>query len=193
MSMRASVSAGAVPARGEDLPWVEEPLRVEGPLQVAFEQDELVRLLDRQVRSLGDADPVLSGKRTPETDDVVEKLLDAAFDQRSLAVVVPEEIHVQVAVSRVSVRERADAGPLALPRCALEQLSEALSGHDDVLGELVLRHFADGPAHLAPRGPELLALRTLARDDEVERRHVRERAGDALGLRLARAFVAVDL
>src|SRR5262245_51956721 len=70
--MGAPASARPMPRSGEDLARVEQPLGVEHALDAHLEIDERVRLLERQVRGLEDADAVLAGERAAHRHDVAE-------------------------------------------------------------------------------------------------------------------------
>src|SRR5262245_44286776 len=91
------------------------------------------------------------------------------------------------------VRQGSDPGALAMPGDALQQLRTALARDDHVLRELLLRHAADGAAHLTSRRPQLLALRPGPGHHHVERGYLAERPRDTFDLRVARALVAVHL
>ena len=112
-----------------------------------------------------------------------------------LGVVVPEEVHVQVAVAGVAVREVAHAGLVADAIDLDEQLDEARARHDDVLGELVLCKLSRRGRELAARLPEPRALRGVLRDEHVDGLAAfGERVAEALERVVElRAGVAVDL
>src|SRR5690606_3529038 len=77
-------SAGAVAARGEDLPWVHEALGIEGGLEALLQPEEGRPLFEGEVGRLGEADAVLAAERAAERDRGPEETFDGAVDARLL-------------------------------------------------------------------------------------------------------------
>src|SRR6187551_804003 len=61
-------SAGSVAAGGEDLARIHQALGIERGLQPLLEADERGRLLDAEVRGLGETDAVLAAERAAQRD-----------------------------------------------------------------------------------------------------------------------------
>src|SRR6266540_1291139 len=183
----------AVALCGEDFAGIQEPLRVERALQAQLQIDELRRLLERQVGSLQNADAMLAREGAPHGDDIAKKLLDGAFDLGKVDGVVPQEVDVQVAVSRVAVGERANPGLFRGSIDSVEQIRNALSRHDDVFGELVPRESANGGGELAARGPKPAALGSVLGDEHVDRPLLRACLSHALDAIFAGVRIAIHL
>ena len=163
------VSTRRCPVAGKILPGLRSPFGIERAFQAQLQRDELGRLLEVQVGRLHDPDAVLAGERAAHGHHVAKQLFDAPLHALLLRRIVPQEIHVQVAVAGVPVRERADARSFRRALDLVEQLRDALARHDDVFRKLETRERAHGGRHLAARRPQPRALGGVLRDQHFER------------------------
>jgi hypothetical protein len=100
---------------------------------------------------------------------VLEQLANRRLHARRLVGFVPQKVHVQVAVTRVPVRDTAHAPAHARGLQPREQLAERLAWHRHVLAELVPGGAAQGSAHVGAHGPHAIARLRVLRPLDVLR------------------------
>lgn len=116
--------AAAVVRRGirrEDLARVEDALRVEDRLDLSLQGENVSGLLHRQVRGFQDSDTVLAADGAAEFEDFGEESVDGSINVRALIWIIPEKIHMQVAVPRVTVGGHHDGLGFGEPLAVVEK------------------------------------------------------------------------
>src|SRR5450432_232820 len=155
----------------EDLPRVEQLLRIPQALEALLPVDDLGRLLPRHVARLRDADAVLARERAAQierrAEHAAERALDARRHGRVAVVLVGEDVDVQVAVARVPEGGRHEPLPGGDAVDLLEHGGDGARRYDDVLRQLEGVRLAQRARAAAPRGPEALSIGVVARDDDV--------------------------
>src|SRR3954469_10145053 len=109
--------------RREDLPRVQDPLRVERPLDRLHDLDRLRIELDRQVLRLGEPNAVLAADRSLERDHTFEEHLLGLVRAAHLVVVPRRDHDVDVDVPVAGVTEARDAQAVIAPE-PLDELEE---------------------------------------------------------------------
>src|SRR5207249_3295750 len=94
---------------GDQLPRVQDPVRVERRLDPAQDPDLGRAELERDEVAQDEADPVLARDRPAERDDALDHgaaRAVAAVEPRRLVELSAQEVHVEVAVAGVAVADR---------------------------------------------------------------------------------------
>src|SRR5262245_59524952 len=152
----------------ELLAGVEQPFRVERPLDLLVQLERPRRPLTRELSALDPTDAVLARDRAAEPHGEPEELLGRLFRPRELVVGRDEEGRVQVAVAGMPPAAGGQIVAAADRDGLVDRLGEPVEGNDDVLAHLAAMQRGHGDRDPVAPTPERFDLACRGRSGKTQ-------------------------